>query len=279
MDVIWLECFFLNPRSLLRRRGWWQRNRRTAAPPPQATLLAATTTLTTLIGASGHRLQLQLRRKRRATTERTAPPPPPRFRSQTRFRRWRSFWPLRCQRMNTRHESICAPRGRSGGVSRVLDCAGRLLQQGDDQVLDCAGQGPVVVATAFLLALKFASKGHEIRTHFSVVSNSCVIVACLRDLPHLLGLRQDPSGLAPAAAGPGPTCPLCPDCRTRFQQDAIIAMATTEGRGGGAQYSVDEKGLRKARQDRQANRKVAHSCGVSGCVLKPWESVPQSRGQ
>ena len=111
--------FFLNPRSLLRRRDWRQRNRRTAAPPPQATLLAATTTLTTLIGASGHRLQLQLRRKRRATTERTAPPPPPRFRSRTRFRHWRSFWPLRCQRMNTRHESICAPTGRSGGVSRV----------------------------------------------------------------------------------------------------------------------------------------------------------------
>ena len=94
-------CF--NPRSLLRRRGhqrrdWRQRNRRTAAPPPQATLLAATTTLTMTLGASGHRLQLQLRRKRRATTERTAPPPPPRFRSRTRFRRWRSFWPLRCQR-------------------------------------------------------------------------------------------------------------------------------------------------------------------------------------
>ena len=194
---------------MLRRRDWRQRNRRTAAPPPQAMLLAATTTLATLLGACGHRTERK-RRKRRATTERTAPPPPPRIRSRTRFRRWRSFWPLRCQRMNTRHEY--AYTGRSCGVSRVLDFAGRLLQQGDDQVLDCAGQGPVVVvvATAFLLALKFASKGLEIRTHVSVVSNSCIIVACLRDLPQLLGLRQDRSGLAPAAAAG--LC-LCPECR------------------------------------------------------------------
>ena len=51
----------------------------------------------------------------------------------------------------------------------------------------------------------------------------------------------------------------------------------TEGRGGGARRSVDEKGLRTAaRQDRRA---VAHSRAVSGGVLEPEESVPQSRGQ